>query len=366
MNAPTRSSPAAAAPSAARPAVASRPAQAEPSAPQAARSTPQPERSNAAAQAADVAAAEAPVSRFADLLALDLPASDSAPAWARPAGAALPDAETGEPAPAADAVDAALAALADWFGFSAPAVKPAAAAQTKPGRRDEEATPADVALLPALALNSLPGAQPDLAAQQQLTGAVGEGRALAASLGTANPLLAVAHGAARAQSAEGLAGGVAIDPSAVALLASAPSAPAHEWAPLSLPKAAPGQWGQTLHEVLGERLQLQLGQGVEQARIRLDPPMLGSIDISIRHEGGALVVQLSASHAEVLRQLQQLGDTLRLQLAGSQYQSVSVLVADAGADSGGRSPGRQPQPAEAQPGRALAEADEAAASYQPL
>ncbi|HAT33682.1 MAG TPA: flagellar hook-length control protein FliK, partial [Janthinobacterium sp.] len=55
------------------------------------------------------------------------------------------------------------------------------------------------------------------------------------------------------------------------------------------------------------RIQLQVTRNSEQAVIRLDPPMLGRIDISIRHADGALQVTLSASNGEVLRQLQGIG-----------------------------------------------------------
>jgi flagellar hook-length control protein FliK len=132
---------------------------------------------------------------------------------------------------------------------------------------------------------------------------------------------------------------------------------------LKLPPQSPGQWNQPLTEALGDRLSVQLGRGSEQAVIRLDPPMLGSIEISIRHEAGSLQVQLSASNGEVLRQLHGIGDTLRQDLSQRQTGDVSVVVSDSSRDANGadsqRGRGRQrdAQTADDGPGRALAEAE---------
>jgi flagellar hook-length control protein FliK len=136
----------------------------------------------------------------------------------------------------------------------------------------------------------------------------------------------------------------------------------------------PTAWRQNLHEALGERLQLQIGRNIDQATIRLDPPMLGHIDIAIRHSGGNLEIHIAASNSDVLRQLNTVSDSLRSDLAGRQYSSVSVHVSDvprmqASAQTGGQTPGqgqadaqgrsRQDQEQARTPGRALH--DEAAA-----
>lgn len=128
----------------------------------------------------------------------------------------------------------------------------------------------------------------------------------------------------------------------------------------------PVAWRQTLHNALGERLQMQAGGNVEQAVIRLEPPNLGRIDIAIRHSAGALEVSLSATHTEVVRQLQAVTDNLRNDLASRQYSEVSVTVAQAAprAQAGASNPfadqqgrGRQPSREQEQsaPGMALAE-----------
>lgn len=130
----------------------------------------------------------------------------------------------------------------------------------------------------------------------------------------------------------------------------------------------PTAWRQTLQEALGDRLQLQLGKNAEQAVIRLDPPMLGRVEIAIRHSAGSLEVHISATHGEVLRQLQAVGENLRNDLAQRQFTDVAVNIAAApraaaagnmntfAGEGGGR--GRQHEGQQEQdPGSALAEAN---------
>lgn len=96
-------------------------------------------------------------------------------------------------------------------------------------------------------------------------------------------------------------------------------------------------------------------QGVDQARIRLDPPALGRIEIVVRQEGAQLQVQLTASSPEVARQLQHMGEGLRQELGQRQGQGVQVQVHEGGAQADARGQPRQGQPAreEAEPGQAL-------------
>jgi type III secretion system needle length determinant len=109
--------------------------------------------------------------------------------------------------------------------------------------------------------------------------------------------------------------------------------------PLKLPSGSPTEWRQSLIEALGDRIQIGVGQRSEQATIRLDPPMLGSVEIVIRHQAGSLQVQLSASNGEVVRQLQQMSDGLRQELTQKQFTGVSVQVANHQPDRDGQ--GRQ-------------------------
>lgn len=117
---------------------------------------------------------------------------------------------------------------------------------------------------------------------------------------------------------------------------------------------------QALVDALGERIEWQLKTGSERAVIRLDPPMQGQLEITIRRDGGAIQVHLSATHGDVVKQLQTISDTLRQDLAGRQTGEVVVVVSQhnpGGRDGDGR--GRQPgqNPEQAEPGRALAEAE---------
>jgi flagellar hook-length control protein FliK len=132
------------------------------------------------------------------------------------------------------------------------------------------------------------------------------------------------------------------------------------------------QWQEPLREALGQRLQTQIGRNSEHATIRLDPPMLGRIEISIRHTAGALQVNVTASNSEVLRQLQGIGENMRSDLAQRQYTDVAVNIsatprspaAQAFAEGdarGQRQPGRQQDDAE--PGRALSDGSTAATTY---
>jgi flagellar hook-length control protein FliK len=156
-----------------------------------------------------------------------------------------------------------------------------------------------------------------------------------------------------------------------AAIAAAPASaqPAADTLQLAGPPTA---WRQSLQEALGERLQLQVGNNVEQAVIRLEPPQLGQIDIAIRHSAGSLEVSISASNSEVLRQLQTVSDNLRSDLSQRQFSDVAVTVApmqknnatpfgDPQQQGRGRQQGREQD--ENDPGRALAEAGNPASAF---
>lgn len=167
----------------------------------------------------------------------------------------------------------------------------------------------------------------------------------------------------------------ALPPTAAGIAAPA-AASADAAAPvLKLAGAAPA-WQQPLREALGERLQLQLSRHAEQAVIRLDPPNLGRIDIAIRNIAGALEVNISATHTEVVRQLHAVSDNMRSDLAQRQFSDVSVTINAAprnpasGQQLAGDQQGRQRQPEQQQdearaatPGRALAEAGAPASTF---
>jgi flagellar hook-length control protein FliK len=155
--------------------------------------------------------------------------------------------------------------------------------------------------------------------------------------------------------AAAIAGAAATQPAA--------NAPASDTVKLAGPPTA---WRQSLQEALGERMHLQVGKGIEQAMIRLEPPQLGRIDIAIRHSAGALEVNISATNSDVLRQLQTVSDNLRSDLSQRQFTEVAVTVAPAPKNNAapfgdpqqgrGRQQGREHE--DKQPGRALAEAND--------
>jgi flagellar hook-length control protein FliK len=126
---------------------------------------------------------------------------------------------------------------------------------------------------------------------------------------------------------------------------------------------SPEQWQQPLREALGDRLQLQLQRNNDHAVIRLEPPNMGSIEISIRHSAGALTVNLSANNSEVVRQLNTIGDSVRQDLSTRQFSDVAVTVSSSRAqsqaqsDGGGRNGQQRNQDDGRTPGRALSDDD---------
>lgn len=248
-----------------------------------------------------------------------------------------------ESAPAADTevspAPEAGAARIDARAAALPAAAPALAESAMPAR--PAATPA---ASPAGQQNNAAAALPDHAfagidaGQDQAAAQTGE-RGVAQAFGVAAP-----------------AGGAAQRGADTVTLSGPPTA-----------------WRQTLHEALGERLQLQLGKNAEQAVIRLEPPMLGRVEIAIRHSAGSLEVHISATHGEVLRQLQTVSENLRNDLAQRQFTDVAVNVTQAArgahpaplfaGDGGGRGRQQDGQQQEQLPGNALAEANDGASAF---
>ncbi|MCV6021474.1 flagellar hook-length control protein FliK, partial [Escherichia coli] len=58
-----------------------------------------------------------------------------------------------------------------------------------------------------------------------------------------------------------------------------------------------GKWGEQMMQVLHDRVTLQAQQSVQEAKIRLDPPDLGKLDLLVRVEGDRLSVQINANTA---------------------------------------------------------------------
>ncbi|HGL4260757.1 flagellar hook-length control protein FliK [Burkholderia dolosa] len=121
----------------------------------------------------------------------------------------------------------------------------------------------------------------------------------------------------------------------------------------------PTESQQKLIDVLGDRLSMQAAQGMRQAVIRLDPHLNGSVRIDVRQNANGIAVHLSATHADVVYQLQAIGESLRQDLGARHGGDVTVQVsasrqghADAGA-SGGRERHTRDDAPDQGPGRGL-------------
>ncbi len=86
------------------------------------------------------------------------------------------------------------------------------------------------------------------------------------------------------------------------------------------------KWGQDLVSLLRDKVSLQLGQQMNRAEIRLDPPQLGAIEMVIEVDGETTRVQLSASNPMIREAMTQNLEQLRQQLL--QGQSSSQLDVD--------------------------------------
>jgi flagellar hook-length control protein FliK len=90
----------------------------------------------------------------------------------------------------------------------------------------------------------------------------------------------------------------------------------------------------------------------------------------VRNRGGALQVNIAASHNEVLRQLNAIGDTVRQDLAHRQLGEVAVTVSSSSArnpaDGGQQQRQQEQQREQRQPGRGLDEGDAGTTSFAML
>ncbi|PKF51218.1 flagellar hook-length control protein FliK [Enterovibrio nigricans] len=98
-----------------------------------------------------------------------------------------------------------------------------------------------------------------------------------------------------------------------------------EWAPVRVDTQA-GKWGEQMMQVLQDRITLQANQSLQEARIRLDPPELGKLDVIVRMEGDRLSVQLNASAVATRDALVQVSDRLRAELQNDHFVHVDVNV----------------------------------------
>ncbi|MGL4270010.1 MAG: flagellar hook-length control protein FliK [Plesiomonas sp.] len=107
------------------------------------------------------------------------------------------------------------------------------------------------------------------------------------------------------------------------------------------------QWGDALIEQLRQRIQLQAGNKLQHAQIRLDPPELGKLDISLRMEGDKLSVQFNAAHPQLREALLAGSDRLRQDFSQSQMNLIDVSVSG-GQPQHGNHPQQEPNAAHGQ------------------
>ena len=100
-----------------------------------------------------------------------------------------------------------------------------------------------------------------------------------------------------------------------------------QWGPIPVNTAAAmPQQGLQLTGPLREQVRFQIDHQVKQAEIRLDPPELGKLDMSVRLEGDRLQVQLHAATAQVRDALQSGIERLRSDLALDHGGQVDVNI----------------------------------------
>ncbi|PWI33172.1 flagellar hook-length control protein FliK [Vibrio albus] len=87
-----------------------------------------------------------------------------------------------------------------------------------------------------------------------------------------------------------------------------------------------GKWGEQMMQILQDRVSMQASQKMQEARIRLDPPELGKLDLLVKVDGDRLHVQINANHAQVREALVQVSERLRHELQLQQFVHVDVNV----------------------------------------
>lgn len=122
------------------------------------------------------------------------------------------------------------------------------------------------------------------------------------------------------------------DPSAAVTLHSATTgqhavtaADKPAWASIQV-DTSQGKWGEQMMQILHDRVSMQASQKMQEARIRLDPPELGKLDLLVKVDGDRLHVQINANHAQVREALVQISERLRHELQLQQFVHVDVNV----------------------------------------
>ncbi|WP_417347606.1 flagellar hook-length control protein FliK [Ferrimonas sp.] len=100
-----------------------------------------------------------------------------------------------------------------------------------------------------------------------------------------------------------------------------------QWGPLPLDASAGFQnLGRQMLAPLKEQVRFSLDHGITRAEVRLDPPDLGRIDLSVRHEGDRVTVQLTAANPAVREALALGAERLRSEMSQGLGAEVQVDV----------------------------------------
>ncbi len=97
--------------------------------------------------------------------------------------------------------------------------------------------------------------------------------------------------------------------------------------------ASASELGQKLTTMLADKLSIQVHAKAPVATIRLDPPDLGKIDLTVRLDNDKLHVQLQASSQATRESINATTDRLRHELMAQNFLDVEVTVTQDGSDT---------------------------------
>ncbi|MGF1726640.1 flagellar hook-length control protein FliK [Photobacterium nomapromontoriensis] len=86
------------------------------------------------------------------------------------------------------------------------------------------------------------------------------------------------------------------------------------------------EWGKELVDQLRSRMSFTKQEALQKAYIRLDPPELGKLEVSIRVDGDKASVHFAAAHPQLREALAANADRLRMDFDGSALDLVDVSV----------------------------------------
>ncbi|MDF2183802.1 flagellar hook-length control protein FliK [Grimontia hollisae] len=94
------------------------------------------------------------------------------------------------------------------------------------------------------------------------------------------------------------------------------------------------EWGRELVDQLRARLRFNQQDAVQTAHVRLDPPELGKLEITLRVEGDKVNVHIAAAHPQLREALLTHADRLRFDIEQSQLQLANVSVSSGSQQQG--------------------------------